>query len=193
MLGERTSTLVSLEMCKLLVAAVMVSPFVPMLFMGEEWAEPHPFLFFISHTDKELAAIVNKGRKEEFSYFNWSDDPPDPRLEQTFTDSMLQWELIGKEPHKNMLQYYREIIAFRKANPALRDTNRNNTKAEADETVGLLCLQRWSNEQRLECVMNFSNIDQRYQWPCNNVVFNSSATQVTDQISAESILIFETQ
>jgi maltooligosyltrehalose trehalohydrolase len=193
MLGERTSTLVSLEMCKLLVAAVMVSPFVPMLFMGEEWAEPHPFLFFISHTDKELAAIVNKGRKEEFSYFNWSDDPPDPRLEQTFTDSMLQWELIGKEPHKNMLQYYREIIAFRKANPALRDTNRNNTKAEADETVGLLRLQRWSNEQRLECVMNFSNIDQRYQWPCNNVVFNSSATQVIDQISAESILIFETQ
>jgi len=193
MLGERTSTLVSLEMCKLLVAAVMVSPYLPMLFMGEEWAEPHPFLFFISHTDKELAAIVNKGRKEEFSYFNWSDDPPDPRLEQTFTESMLQWELIEKEPHKSMYQYYRKLIAFRKANPALRDTNRNNTKAEADEAGRLLRLRRWSNEQRLECVLNFSNSDQRYPWPCKNLLFNSSATQVADKISAESILIFEAQ
>ena len=50
-----------------------------MLFMGEEWAETNPFLFFISHTDKELASVVNKGRKEEFAYFNWQGEPPDPR------------------------------------------------------------------------------------------------------------------
>ena len=57
-----------MDMCKLMAGAVMISPYLPMLFMGEEWAEPNPFLFFISHTDKELAALVNKGRKEEFSY-----------------------------------------------------------------------------------------------------------------------------
>ena len=193
MLGERTSTLVSPDMCRLMAAAVMVSPYVPMLFMGEEWAEPHPFLFFISHTDKELAAIVNKGRKEEFSYFNWQGEPPDPRLEQTFTESMLQWELLENGPHKSMFEYYRKLIAFRRENPALNNTNRNNTRAEADEINKILKLERWSGEQHLECVMNFSDIDQRYQWPLGKVVFNSSTAEKENQISAASILIFETQ
>jgi maltooligosyltrehalose trehalohydrolase len=193
MLGERTSTLVSPDMCRLMAAAVMVSPYIPMLFMGEEWAEPNPFLFFISHTDKELAAIVNKGRKEEFSYFNWQGEPPDPRLEETFTNSMLQWQLLESEPHKSMFEYYRKLIMFRKQNPALNNTNRHNTKAEADENSKILKLERWSDSQYFECVMNFSDTEQLYQWPAGKVVFNSSATQKENQVSAASILIFETQ
>jgi maltooligosyltrehalose trehalohydrolase len=193
MLGERTSTLVSLDMCKLMAAAVIIAPYIPMLFMGEEWAEPHPFLFFISHTDKELAAMVNKGRKEEFSYFNWLGEPPDPRLEETFLNSMLQWDLLKKEPHKSMHEYYRRLIAFRKANAALNNTNRNATKAEADETGKILSVQRWSDSQRLECVLNFSDVDKRYGWPNGDVVFNSSGNQSRNTINAESILIFELQ
>jgi maltooligosyltrehalose trehalohydrolase len=149
-------------------------------------------LFFISHTDEDLAAMVNKGRKEEFSSFNWQGEPPDPRLEQTFTDSMLQWQLLNKEPHKSMFAYYRSLIAFRKAHPALNNTNRNATIAEASETTRILRLQRWSDNQRLECILNFSNADQRYEWPSGKVVFSSSATQKKNEISAESILIFET-
>ncbi len=193
MLGERTSKLVSLEMCKLMAAAVMVSPYIPMLFMGEEWAEPHPFLFFISHTDKELAAIVNKGRKEEFSYFNWEGEPPDPRIEETFNNSMLQWQLLSEEPHKTMYEYYKKLIAFRKSNPALNNTNRDATIAEADETARILRLQRWSDSQRLECVMNFSAMDQRYKWPSSSIIFCSSSMQNEDHVSAESIIIFEIQ
>jgi maltooligosyltrehalose trehalohydrolase len=193
MLGERTSALLNAEMCKLMAAAVMVSPYLPMLFMGEEWAEPHPFLYFISHSDEELAAIVNKGRKEEFSYFNWQGEPPDPRLRKTFTDSMLQWELLKEESHKSMRDYYRKLIALRKTNPALRKTDRNRTKAEVDETSRILRLRRWSEEQQLECVMNFSNADKRYQWPVGNVIFNSSSFQRENLVSAESILIFEIQ
>lgn len=191
MLGERTSTLVSADMCKLMAAAVMISPYIPMLFMGEEWGEPNPFLFFISHTDQELAAIVNKGRKEEFSYFNWAGEPPDPRLDQTFFNSSLQWDLLEAEPHRNMHSYYRMLIAFRKANTALNNTNRNATKADADEINNILRLQRWSDEQRLECILNFSNTDQRYMWPDGKVVFNSSSTTKENVVSAESILIFE--
>ncbi len=69
MLGERTSTLVSFEMQKLMAAAVFVSPYIPMLFMGEEYAEPNPFLYFVSHTDKELAEAVSKGRKQSLQPF----------------------------------------------------------------------------------------------------------------------------
>ncbi|MEO8582903.1 MAG: malto-oligosyltrehalose trehalohydrolase [Flavitalea sp.] len=113
MLGERTSKLVSFEMQKLLAGAVVSSPYIPMFFMGEEWSEPNPFLFFISHTDKELAALTNAGRKKEFSYFNWAGEPPDPRLEATFDQSNLQWHLLEKEPHRVMHEYYKSLIGLR--------------------------------------------------------------------------------
>lgn len=194
MLGERTSQLVSFDMCKLMAAAVMVSPYVPMLFMGEEWAEPHPFLFFISHTDKELAALVNKGRKEEFSYFNWDAEPPDPRLEQTFKDSMLQWNLLEREPHKSMFDYYKKLIALRKALPALHNMDRKKTIAEADTETKILRLQRWSDEQHLECVLNFSDTDQVLSLPEGfryEKIFASSEGSTDKLIRAESIIIFE--
>src|SRR5690349_24556369 len=70
MLGERSSVLVSFEMQKLMAAAVTISPFLPMFFMGEEWSEPNPFLYFVSHTDPQLAEAVRKGRKKEFSAFH---------------------------------------------------------------------------------------------------------------------------
>jgi glycosidase len=92
-----------------------------------------------------------------------------------------------------MHEYYHKLIAFRKANAALNNTNRNATKAEADETNKMLRLQRWSDNQRLECVFNFSHVDQRYNWPNGRIVFNSSVGHTLNQISAESILIFELQ
>ena len=70
MLGERTSQLVSFDMQKLMAGAVLVSPYLPMLFMGEECSEPHPFLYFVSHTDPDLAEAVRKGRKAEFAAFH---------------------------------------------------------------------------------------------------------------------------
>jgi maltooligosyltrehalose trehalohydrolase len=193
MLGERTSMLVSADMCRLMAASVFVSPFIPMLFMGEEWAETNPFLFFISHTDKELAAIVNKGRKEEFSYFHWQGEPPDPRLEETFTGSQLQWNLLDLEPHKSMLDYYKKLIALRKSEPALSNTDRNRTIAAADESNKLLRLQRWSDEQHLECIMNFSDKERSIQWPDGKIIFSSKEHSSSNNILPESILIFEKQ
>jgi maltooligosyltrehalose trehalohydrolase len=191
MLGERTSQLVSPAMCRLMAAAVFVSPFLPMLFMGEEWAEPHPFLFFISHTDKELAAIVNKGRKEEFSYFNWQGEPPDPRLEKTFMDSMLQWNLLNEGTHRQMLEYYKKLIALRKSSPALKTLDRNKTKAVADPNNNLLVVDRWADEQHLHCILNFSEKAQPIKYPEGKIIFNSSETSSANLISEESILIFE--
>ena len=79
-----------------MAAAVMVSPYLPMLFMGEEWSEPHPFLYFVSHTDPDLAEAVRKGRKAEFEAFHAAGEAPDPMAAETFEDSKLQWNLLGK-------------------------------------------------------------------------------------------------
>ncbi len=99
MLGERTSNLVSFEMQKLMAAAVMVSPYLPILFMGEEYSELNPFQYFVNHTDPELADAVRKGRKAEFAAFHAQGEAPDPFAKETFNHSRLQWNLLDKEPH----------------------------------------------------------------------------------------------
>lgn len=165
MLGERTSQLVSFEMQKLLAGAVLVSPYLPMLFMGEEYAEPNPFLYFVSHGDADLVEAVRKGRKAEFAYFHNKGEAPDPQAEDTFKRSTLQWDLIHKEPHSTLFNYYKELIALRKELPALNKLNRRQLKVQAIEKSNALLLQRWEKDQQLICLMNFSKTEQSVALP----------------------------
>lgn len=179
MAGERTSVLVSFEMQKLMAGAVMVAPFLPMLFMGEEWSEPNPFLYFISHTDPDLVEAVRKGRKEEFAAFHSEAVPPDPFAATTFQQSTLQWQLTGEKPHSVMLEYYRALIALRKKTPALAIPDRSRSEASCDSDKSILTLHRWMNDQHVYCVMNFSKRQQPATLPDTNgsyqVVLDSSA------------------
>jgi maltooligosyltrehalose trehalohydrolase len=156
MLGERTSTLVSFEMQKLMAAAVIVSPYLPMLFMGEEYAETNPFLYFVSHTDAELAEAVRKGRKAEFAAFHAEGEAPDPVSEDTFNQSKLQWQLLEVEPQKTMFEYYQALISLRKNHPVLKNLNRQQLDVELNEQQQTLLLHRWNDEQHVICMMNFS-------------------------------------
>lgn len=165
MLGERTSALTSFEMQKLLAAAVIASPFLPMLWMGEEYAEPQPFLYFVSHTDVELAEAVRKGRKAEFAAFHAQGEAPDPMDEETFRQSKLSWDLVHTEPHQTMLSWYQQLIRLRKDLPALRHLNRQNLHVEADEHKKTLLLYRWHENQHLVCLMNFSKGTQQVSAP----------------------------
>lgn len=164
MLGERTSKLVSFEMQKLMAAAVVVSPYLPMLFMGEEYSEPNPFLYFVSHTDKELAEAVRKGRKAEFAAFHVEGEAPDPVDEETFIHSKLQWQLLQQEPHKTMFAYYQAIIELRKHHRALNDLNRKTVEVEVNEQQQTLILRRWFEDQQVVCFMNFSAQQQQIQF-----------------------------
>lgn len=82
--GERLNHCVNHEALKLAAAAMLLAPSIPMLFMGEEYAEDAPFLYFTSHTDKELIESVRKGRAEEFAHFLQGETPSDPQSEETF-------------------------------------------------------------------------------------------------------------
>ncbi|CAG5018440.1 Malto-oligosyltrehalose trehalohydrolase [Dyadobacter sp. CECT 9275] len=156
MLGERTSALVSYEMQKLMAGAVLVSPYLPMLFMGEEYGESNPFLYFVSHTDPELAEAVRQGRKNEFSAFHIEGEAPDPVAEKTFVDSRLQWGLIQKEPHQTMLRYYRRLIDIRKRQAALHMLNRKDSTVECLENQRTIILLRQHKMQDVVCLLNFS-------------------------------------
>src|SRR5207302_1718063 len=80
------------EQLGLAAAAIILSPFIPMLFMGEEYGETAPFQYFTSHGDPQLIEAVRRGRREEFEEFEWEGEPPDPHDEATFFRSKLQWD-----------------------------------------------------------------------------------------------------
>jgi maltooligosyltrehalose trehalohydrolase len=181
MLGERTSQLVSFEMQKLLAGAVLFSPYLPMLFMGEEWSEPNPFLYFVSHTDPDLAEAVRKGRKAEFAAFHIAGEALDPMSDTTFQNSKLQWELLNTEHHQTLFNYYKKLIALRKQHPVLRQLNRESLNVQYSEGKNTLVLRRWNEEQQLLCLMNFSKAQQSVIVPSEAV----NGTLIFDSASPE--------
>lgn len=112
--GERLAQLVDFESLKLAAGVILLSPFVPLLFMGEEYGETHPFLYFTSHSDRDLIEAVRRGRREEFAAFGWSADVPDPDEEATFKRSVLDYASRDSEPHRTLWNFYQQLLAIRK-------------------------------------------------------------------------------
>lgn len=111
-LGERLTRLTNAPELKLAAASVLLSPYIPLIFMGEEYGETHPFLYFIDHGDPRLIAAVQRGRKREFSEFFKHGEPPDPAAQTTFQKSILSWKLTGKT-QTDLYQCYRSLIKLR--------------------------------------------------------------------------------
>jgi maltooligosyltrehalose trehalohydrolase len=89
-----------------------------MLFQGEEWAASTPFLYFTNHLDPDLGRAVSEGRRNEFAAFGWRrEEIPDPQNRETFLKSKLEWTERAETPHREMLNWYRDLIALR---PRLR-------------------------------------------------------------------------
>jgi len=124
MRGDRLGTLVSFESLKLAAGVVLLSPYIPLLFMGEEYGEVAPFLYFVHHGDEGLIEAVRKGRKEEFAAFGWSGEIPDPQDEATFLRSRPDPSLRGSGNHAMLLELHRELIRIRKTDRALSGVDR---------------------------------------------------------------------
>jgi len=118
--GERLSVLVPPEKLRLAAALVLLSPYVPMLFMGEEYGETAPFLYFTDHGDPALIDAVREGRKREFQEIARHGNPPDPQAEETFARSRLCWDQRSREPGAALLRLYTDLAALRREEPAFR-------------------------------------------------------------------------
>lgn len=141
--GQRLSTLVSLEKQKLAAAVLVFAPNVPMLFMGQEFADPAPFLYFTSHTDEALGVAVSEGRRREFADFHEAGDEwHDPQASETFARSKVTWGLHERGPHAELLALYRALLALRKARPALSNCRRDLTRVRASDEQGWVTVER---------------------------------------------------
>ncbi|HEY0778087.1 MAG TPA: malto-oligosyltrehalose trehalohydrolase [Gemmatirosa sp.] len=129
-LGDRLHTAIPLPVYRALSALLLLSPYTPLLWMGQEWAASTPFQYFTDHPP-ELGALVTAGRREEFAAFTAFRDPavreliPDPQADATFARSKLCWDEVDRPPHAGVLALYRELLALRRATPALQSRDRH--------------------------------------------------------------------
>jgi maltooligosyltrehalose trehalohydrolase len=113
-LGDRLSKLVDFESLKLAAGVTLLSPFLALLFMGEEYGETAPFPYFTSHGDHELGEAVRRGREREFASFAWKECIPDPQSESTFANSKLNHALMEDEPHRTLWRFYQTLLKLRR-------------------------------------------------------------------------------
>ncbi|HEU5325614.1 MAG TPA: malto-oligosyltrehalose trehalohydrolase [Candidatus Limnocylindria bacterium] len=124
--GDRLAQVVSPGRARIGAALLLTSPYVPLLFAGEEWGASTPFRYFTGHASPELAQAVREGRRNEFVHFGWDPaDVPDPQDPETFHDSKLRWDERREPEHAAMLEWYRSLIALRRELPELRDGDRS--------------------------------------------------------------------
>ncbi len=155
MRAERLSALVSFEALKLAAGVVLLSPYIPLLFMGEEYGETAPFLYFISHSDRDLIEAVRTGRTEEFAAFRWEGEIPDPQDEATFRRSRIDYRLREEGRHKTLLLFYRELLSLRKDHPVLSRPSKEDMEVTAYETDKVLYVRRWKGTAQTTAVFHF--------------------------------------
>lgn len=120
--GERLSTLISPPALRLAASLLLLSPHLPLLFMGEEYGERQPFQFFCSFKGRVLIEAVREGRKREFEAFHAAGaEAPDPQSEATFVRSRLTWSWQDSLYKEGLRHLYRDLLAARLLWPALRD------------------------------------------------------------------------
>lgn len=141
--GDRIEQIIGMDCAKVATGIVMMSPFIPLIFQGEEFAASTPFQYFADHDDPAMAKAVLEGRKREFAAFGW--DPnviPDPEKLETFQRSKLKWDERKEGKHREMLDWFRKLIHLRRHSPSLNDGDLGHTKVTFDEQKRWLTMER---------------------------------------------------
>jgi len=157
--AERLSVQVPFEALKLAAACYLLAPYVPLVFMGEEYAEEAPFFYFISHADPELVDAVRAGHRKGLNAFDDPGEPADPFSEQTFLRSKLHWELRSVGRHRVLLEWYRTLLRLRRQTPAFAHLDKQCVEVKATEERRLIVVRRWHNASHAACLLNFSECE----------------------------------
>ncbi len=162
--GERLITLTDFETAKIAAATMFLAPNIPMLFMGEEYGERNPFLYFVSHLDANLNRLVREGRKKEFKdFYDNAEKATDPDSEEAFEKSKLSWDIENNMEKRAMLDFYRKLIRLRKNHPALKIPDKD--KLSISDDGKLFAMKRWLGDNYLVAFINFEDGDKRVKAP----------------------------
>jgi len=140
--GERLEHLVGLDAAKVAIGLVLMAPYIPMLFMGEEFAASTPFQYFADHEDDEMKKLVAEGRKREFQAYGFGDNVPNPEEPQTFEGSKLKWSEVHEGKHAEMLAWTKSLIKLRRCTVALNDGSMQHLLVSSDDGRRTLVMVR---------------------------------------------------
>lgn len=142
LLSDRPSEKLNLDQLAVSRTIILLSPFTPMLFMGEEWATTKRFSFFTDY-GPEIGSTIKAGRLEEFKdwdltsvYGDTNPQMPDPQDISTFEDAKLDWEKASEPDNARFLSYVRDLIALRKSDPDVASGDRSQTQAHIGADSG---------------------------------------------------------
>lgn len=149
--GDRISASISPGLLACGAAIVLLGPYTPMLFMGEEWAASTPWQFFASFPDPALAEAVRTGRRREFGRHGWDrSEVPDPMDVATFQRSTLDWSEVASPQHAEILGLYRSLIALRREHPELSDPSLESFSVEVADDDSWVVMHRGSFQVRVD-------------------------------------------
>jgi maltooligosyltrehalose trehalohydrolase len=155
--GERLPSLVGYDQVRQASAAIILSPYIPLFFMGEEYGEDNPFFYFVSHSDEELVNSVREGRKKEFESFKWETEPPDPQDEYTFKQSGIDWNKRYSGKHLAILEWNRTLLELRRNHQSLRNFSKDGVFVYLFGQEGFGLLRKSSDEKEMIlCIFNIS-------------------------------------
>jgi maltooligosyltrehalose trehalohydrolase len=163
--GDRLSQSLSFDQLKLAAGIVLLSPYIPMLFMGEEYAEPAPFQYFVSHGDPALIEAVREGRKDEFARFGWTGDIPDPESEATFLRCKLNWDLQTEGQHRILWHFYQTLLRLRRDVPPLAHLDKDALEVSSFADQKVLLVKRWNDSSQVLLVYSFDQTTNDFKLP----------------------------
>jgi maltooligosyltrehalose trehalohydrolase len=167
-LGDRLSKIVDFEALKLAAATVLISPYIPFLFMGEEYGEESPFLYFVSHSDENLIEAIRKDKQQEFKIFEGRGEFQDPQSPESFQKCKLNWEKQTEGKHKILWEWHQHLIQLRRTIPALKKLDKTSLEVSSIEAEKILFLRRWTDDSQIFCILNFNK---------QQVIFNPALPQ----------------
>ncbi|MFP3947802.1 MAG: DUF3459 domain-containing protein, partial [Longimicrobiales bacterium] len=153
--GDRLTDLVSAEKLKLAAACIVFSPYLPLLFMGEEFGALTPFPYFIHHSDPDLVEAVREGRRRDFADFDWKKEFVDPQDPETFLSARLHHERREEGWHRAHFRFYRKLVRLRRGVPALAHADRENLEIRTDTFQQLLTVRSATREGEIFLYFHF--------------------------------------
>ena len=170
LMGDRLSQQVSFEALKLAAGVVLLSPGLPLLFMGEEFGETAPFFYFVSHSDLDLIEAVRQGRKEEFAAFHWLGEPPDPQAEETFVRSRINHHLRQNGKHRILWEFHRALLQLRRELTLLADLGRKDREVVAFEKEQVLWVRMVGEQGEAVLAYHFGEVslNMSFSWPAGH-------------------------
>jgi maltooligosyltrehalose trehalohydrolase len=155
--GDRLAQLASLEELKLAASVILLSPYLPLLFMGEEYAETAPFLFFTSYSDTRVIESVRRGRTEFFSRLGWSGGSADPQAEEAFLRSKLDHSQKLTGHHAILREYYKTLVRIRRHETIFSNSHRDRIEVVDIASASVIAVRQWNAHDELVTIFHFGS------------------------------------